>query len=163
MSISTHMTIFLIMVMWTVFFPSMRVYLHSQSLMSTFRYLLWSSCSIQSLVVPTGRMVFLLIKSATVCGSWISSQPLKEFAQQQVKNCANFVFSEDLPQYFLWMLCCLSIFQTISDMFFKADIFTNYFFERQVSCANPTLSVSAVAAVPIGYRIWVLKCQCCGT
>ena len=66
------------------------------------RLLLWSSYSVQSLVVPTGRRVLLVTKSATVLGSWTSSQPLKEFAQQ-VESSAGFVFSEDL-QHFLGVL-----------------------------------------------------------
>ena len=37
------------------------------------------------------------------------------------------------------VLCCFSVFWTISDIVFKADILpTNDFFERQVSCASPT-------------------------
>ena len=55
----------------------MHIYLHSyrQCLMSTFQYLLWSSHSVQSLVVPTQRVVFCWYKSATVrgsCTSWMS-------------------------------------------------------------------------------------------
>ena len=46
---------------------------------------------------------------------------------------------------------------TISDIDFKTDILqTDDIFERQVSCTSLTLSVSAAAAVPIGYRIRVL-------
>ena len=89
--VNTHQ--FLIMVTWHFFSPSTSIYLHSQWLMSmlmfTFRYLLWSSCSVQPLAVPTGKMVFSVIKSAT-SGSWISSQPLKKFAQQQAENSAGF-------------------------------------------------------------------------
>ena len=53
---------------------------------------------------------------------------------------------------------CFGIFPTISDIVFKADILpTDNFFERQVSCASLTLSVSAEAAAPIGYQIRVLE------
>ena len=52
------------------------------------------------------------------------------------------------------VLRCFGIFWTISGIVFKADILsTDYFFERQVSFANPTLSVSAAATVPIGDQI----------
>ena len=56
------------------------------------------------------------------------------------------------------VLRCFGVFWTISSIVFKADILsTDYFFERQVSFANPTLSVSAAATAPIGYRIRVLE------
>jgi len=43
-------------------------------------------------------------------------------------------------------------------MVFNADILPTYdFFERQVSCISPTLSISASAAAPIRYRIQVLE------
>ena len=40
---------------------------------------------------------------------------------------------------------------------FQGRYLVNYFFEQQVSLANPTLSVSVAATVPIGYRIRVLE------
>ena len=56
------------------------------------------------------------------------------------------------------VLRCFGVFWTISSIVFKADILsTDYFFERQVSFVNPTLSVSAAATAPIGYRIRVLE------
>ena len=56
------------------------------------------------------------------------------------------------------VLRCFGVFWTISSIVFKADILsTDYFFKRQVSFANPTLSVSTAATPPIGYRIRVLE------
>ena len=85
----------------TVLFFSSRmcIYFCNQCLMSIFWYL-WSSCSFQSLVVHTRRMVFLLTQ--------ISSSSRWE---HQVESCAGFVFSED-SRHFLWVLHCFSIFRT---------------------------------------------------
>ena len=131
----------------------MRIYLCSQCLMLTFQYLLWSSCSIQSLVVPTAEMVFLLIQICNSWGScalWISSQPLKEFAQRQVESCI--VFSEYIC---FWVLCCFGMFWTVSDMVFKTDILPTYeFFTWQVSCVSSTLSVSWQCWLDIRYEYW---------
>ena len=71
------------------------------------------------------------------------------------KQCL-FVISEDLP-HFLGVLRCFGIFRTISDIVFKADFLPTDVFERQVSCASPTLSISVAAAELIGYRIRVLE------
>ena len=125
------------MVMCESFLSSMRICLRSQCLMLTFQYLLSSSCSIHSLVVPTGRIVFLLIQ---ICNS--------------------FVFSEDLPRHFLWVLCYFGVLQTVSDMVFKDDNFPTYdFYEWQVSCTSPTLSIQALSVLQqhrsdIGYEYW---------
>ena len=88
-----------------------------------------------------------------ICNSlWSSSQPLKEFTQQQVKSSAGFI------RHFWGVLRCFSVFWTISGIVFKADILsTDYFFKRQVSFVNPTLSVSTAATAPIEYRTWILK------
>ena len=120
---------FLIMATRQFFSPIMYSYLCNQCLM------LWSSCSVQSLVVPTGRRVLLVTKSATVLGSWTSLQPLKEFAQQ-VESSVGFVFLKTYHNIF-WG--CFGVFRTISDIVFKADILpTDDFFERQVSCVSTT-------------------------
>ena len=50
------------MVMWQFFSSTMYIYLRSHCLMSAFRYLIWSSFLVQSLVVPTGRMLILSIQ-----------------------------------------------------------------------------------------------------
>ena len=72
------------------------------------------------------------------------------------KHCL-FVISEDLP-HFWGVLRCFGVFRTISDIVFKADFLpTDDVFERQVSCASPTLSISVAAAELIGYRIRVLE------
>ena len=56
------------------------------------------------------------------------------------------------------MFHCFGVFWTVSGIVFKADILsTDNFFERQVSCASMTLSVSVAATVQIGYRIRVLE------
>ena len=53
------------------------------------------------------------------------------------------------------VLCCFGVFWTVPGIVFKADILsTDDFFERQVSCASPTLSVSAAATAAIGYEYW---------
>ena len=113
--------------------------------MSTFQYL-WSSCSIQFLLVPTGRMVFLLMQ---ICNSprESSREACKQFAQQQIESCAGFVFSNTLPWHFLWVLRCFDIFSTISDVVFMADTLP--------TCTSPALSVSSAA--PIAYQIQVLE------
>ena len=120
----------------TVFLVSMRFYLHSQCLVSTFRYL-WS---IQSLVVPTGRMVFLLMQICNILTSWGawtlwimrgSNLIFNEFAQQQMKSCSGFVFCEDL-QHFLWVFHCFSAFWTIVT-------FLIYLKDRLVLQARPFL------------------------
>ena len=107
----------------------MCIYHCSQCLMSTFQYLFWSTCSVQSLVVPTGGMVFLLIQ---ICSSLKSlylvneittvAEVFKEFAQQQIEGCSDFIYCEDLRQHFLWVLCCFGNFWTVSDIVFKDDI-----------------------------------------
>ena len=93
--------------------------------MLTFQYFLWSVSS-----RPYRKDgLFCWYKSATVwksCTSWTNSKLLKEFAQQQVKSCAAFVFSEDLPQHFLWVLHCFDIFRTVLDMVFKVNILPIY-------------------------------------
>ena len=66
---------FLMVVTWQL---GMDIHLHSQCLMATFKYWLWSSCSIQSLVVPTERVVFCWYGSARVWGActlWMVLQP----------------------------------------------------------------------------------------
>ena len=104
-----------------ILFPALltMVYL-SQCLMLTFQHL-WSSCSIQSLVISKGRMVFLLTQISTVwwpCASWMSLQPwqivFKQFAQQQMEGCRLMIC--------FWVLRCFSIFWTVSDIVFKADV-----------------------------------------
>ena len=82
--------------------------------MLIFQYLLWSSCSVYSLFVPTVRMVSLLIQ---ICNSlralYITNElatvaeVFKEIAQQEMEGCSGFVFSEGLWQHFLWVLCLL--------------------------------------------------------
>ena len=100
----------------------------------------------------------LVIKSTTVCGSWISSQPLKEFEQQQVKSSAVIFFLFRGLTTFLRVLHCFVVFWIISDMVFKAGILSTYdFFEQRVSCTSPTLSVSVAAATAIRYRIQALE------
>ena len=139
------------MVMRQFFSPSMCIYLRSQYLMLTFRYLLWSSCSVQPLVVPTGRkMVFLAIKSATV----------GESARNRWKSLHNNRSKAVLvlPDIFWGRASLLRRLWTVSGIVFKADILsTDYFFERQVSCTNLTLSVPVAATAPIRYRIWELE------
>ena len=75
--------------------------------------------------------------------------------QQQVESSASFVFSARLTTFFEGV----SLLRHLSDHIrhsFKADILpTDDFFERRVSCASPTISVSAAA--PIGCRIRVLE------
>ena len=83
----------------TVFPSNMCIYLHSQCLMATFQYFSWSSCSVQSLVVPTRRMVFCGYKSTTVQGSlWMSLQPWRKswkavLVLSSLKTCAYMVAS----------------------------------------------------------------------
>ena len=134
----------------------MNIYLCRQCLMSTFRYLLWSSYSVQSLVVPTGEMVFLSIQICNSWGSctlWISSQPLKEFAQQQVESCAGFVFSEHNICFL--MLCCYGVFWTISDMVFKpiSCQLMNFSNDRLVAWARP-FQFSWQCWLDIRYEYW---------
>ena len=116
--------------------------------------LLWSSCFVQSLVVPTGRRALLVIKSATVHGLWISLQRVRTATGWKQWR---FLFSEDLPWHFLGVLCCFGVFRTISDIVFKADFLpTDYFFERQVSCASPThpFRRQLQRRSDIGYEYW---------
>ena len=99
----------------------------------------------------------LVIKSTTVCGSWISSQPLKEFEQQQVKSSAVFFFfSGDLRHFWGCFIASLSSgpYQT--------------WFSRPVSCQLMTFSNNGLVArarpfpfpwqlqrqLDIGYKHW---------
>ena len=78
-------------------------------------------------------------------------QLLKEFAQQQVESSAGFI-------QHLW--ACASLLRRLLDHIrhsFQGRYLVNYFFEQQVSLANPTLSISVAATAPIGYRIQVLE------
>jgi len=45
---------------------SMRIYLRCQCFMSTFRYLLWSRCCVQALVVPTGLLLIQICNNPRV-------------------------------------------------------------------------------------------------
>ena len=115
----------------TVCSPSMYIYLRRQCLMSKLFVVIRLFRSVSG--CPYGK-VLLVMKSATVLGSWISSQPLKEFAQ--VESSAGFVFSEDLTRHFFG---CVSASSGPYHIVFKPDILpTDNFFERQVSCASPT-------------------------
>ena len=108
---------------------------------------------VQSLVVPTGRRVLLVVKSATVLGLWISSQPLKEFTQH-VESSAGFVFSEDLPRHFFW---CVSASSGPYHIVFKPDFLpTDDFFKWQVSCVSPThpFPWQLQRRLDIGYEYW---------
>ena len=109
------------MVMRQFFSPGMCIYLRSQCLMLTFRYLLWSSCSVQPLVVPTGRkMVFLAMKSATVRESarnrWKSSHRNRSKAVLVLSEIfwECFVASASSrpyqAQFSRWISCQLTIF-----------------------------------------------------
>lgn len=127
----------------------MCIYHCSQCLMSTFEYLLWSTCSVQSLVVPTGGMVFLLIQiCSSLKGLYLVNEittvaeVFKEFVQQQIEGCSDSIYCEDLRQHFLWVLCCFGNFWTVSDIVFKDDILPTFFwFVRQVRFASQTLSI----------------------
>ena len=131
--------------------------------MSTFWYLLWSSCFIQLLhvVVPTGRkMVFLAIKSATVRESARNSW--KSLHSNRLKAVLVLSFLKTYHDTYFWggVLCCFGIFWTISGIVFKADILsTDNFFELQVSCASTTLYASATATAQIRYQIRVLEAK----
>ena len=149
----------------TIFSVSMRIHLRGQCLMSTFQYLLWYSCPIRSLGIPTERMVFLLIQICNrLRGLYLvnelatMAELFEEFAQQQMEGCSGFVFSEDLWRHFLWVLHCFGVFWTISHIDFKADILpTCDFFdlsERKVSLASQALSISTERWSHIGYEYW---------
>ena len=128
--------------------------------MSTFQYL-WSSCSVQPLVVPTAKMVFLVIKSTTVCGSWISSQPLSV--------CTTIG----------WKQCCmvLSFLKTYRDIFWGASLLWRlpdpiiHSFQRLISCQLTTFSNETLIAwvrpfpsqLQLRHRSDIESDWCCGT
>lgn len=79
-------------------------YLCSKWLMSTFQYL-WSSCSVQSLVIPIETMIFCWYKSYNSLRVLYLVNQLATI-QQQIKSCAGFVFSKDdiwVPEPFLFL------------------------------------------------------------
>ena len=87
-----------------------------------------------------------------ICNSpWISSQPLKEFAQQQVESSAGFI------RHFWGGASLLRHLLDHIRHSFQGRYLVNYFFKKQVSFVNPTHSVSAAATVLIGYWIRVLE------
>ena len=66
----------------------MRVYVHSQCLMSTFQYLLWSSCS-RSVSSCPYKKSFCWYKSAKVwkaCTLWMSLQPRPKSSKSLLSN-----------------------------------------------------------------------------
>ena len=128
------------MVTQQFFSPGIRIYLRSQCLM------LWSSCSVQPLVVPTGKkMVFLAMKSATVCESarnrWKSSHSNRSKAVLV------------LSDIFGGVLHCFGVFWTISGIVFKVNILsTDYFFKWQVSFRPFPRQLQRRSG--IGYEYW---------
>ena len=163
MPISTHTCQFpptqhFLMVIWQFFHQAATFTFCSQCLTSTFQYLLWPSCSTQSLVVPTRRMVFLLTQICDSLRGWYLVNELTAKILHSNRWKAVLVLSS-LKDYFLWLLHCFGIFWTISDIVFKADILPTCYFsdlsETQVSLASQTLSVFVTA--PIAYRIQVLE------
>ena len=131
----------------TVFPPSMRIYFHSQCLMSIFWYLLWSSCSVQPLV-PTG------IFGYKICGSWISSQPLKEFTQQQVESSACWfcLFWRLTTTFSFWGPSLLWRLLDHVRHSFQGRYLANWrLFRTTVSCTSPE------AAASIGYQMRVFN------
>ena len=131
--------------------------------MSTFQYLLWSSCFVQPLhvVFPTGRkMICLAIKSATVLESARNSW--KSLHSNRLKAVLVLSFLKAYHDTYFWrgVLCCFGVFWTISGIVFKPDILsTDNFFELQVSCVSTTFYASATATAQIRYQIWVLEAK----
>ena len=111
------------------------------------RLLLWSGCSIQSLVVPTGRRVLLVINlqpslaHESACNHWKSSHN---------RSKAVLVLSF-LKTYHNIFWGCFGVFRHS----FQARYLANWRLFQTVYEPDP--SVFAAAAAPIGYRIWVLE------
>ena len=83
-------------------------------------YLLWSNCSVQSLVVPTGRMVFLFIQICNSLRSLSLQLWQREFAQQQLEGCFGFVSSEYLRRFFGYEGNCACLREKLShDHYYK--------------------------------------------
>ena len=143
----------------------MHIYLHSyrQCLMSTFQYLLWSSHSVQSLVVPTQRVVFYWYKSATVrgsCTSWMSLQLWWKSSMSLHRNRWKAVLVlSSLKTFSL----SASLLRRLLDRFrycFQGQYLANlwlFIFVWEVSVSSKTLSVSM--SVPIAYQIQVVEAR----
>ena len=87
--------------------------------MSTIQYLLWSSCSVQSLIVSTRRIIFCWFKSATVrgaCTLWMSLHH-----GGNLGRLFWFGLLWRLMTTFVWVFHCFSVFWTISDTVFKVN------------------------------------------
>ena len=101
----------------------------------------------------------------------------KQFTQQQIESCAGFVFSNNLPPHFLWVLRCFGIFSAIFRhgiqdrdlanlwLFLKDRLVTQV---TQVSRTSLALCVSL--APPIAYMqqsswisSWSLQTVCAAT
>ena len=137
----------------TVFPSSMCIYLHSQCLMSTFQYLLGSSCSIQCLLIPTAKMVFLLIQSATVQGL-VPCERAHNHGEGLQKLCTG-------TDGRLFWFC---LFLKTYDIFFKCFVISAssgplwlfwFIWKTGYSLTSQIFSISAAAQ--IAYRVWVLE------
>ena len=104
-------------------------------------------CSVQSLVVPIGRMVFLLIQIYNSLRVLYLVNQLTTLERVCTATCWKLCWFCLLWRLTLTFSCCFTVFQ------FKAEIFE--FCERQVSCVSLALSVSMAAQIE--YQIWVLK------
>ena len=129
----------------TIFSSSMHIYLRCQTecLMSTFQYLLSSSCSIQSLVVPTRRMIYLLIK--------ICSSPMVLYLVNQFTSFERVCTATDRKLCWFCLLRRLTMTfslsasllqRTVSDMVFKTNNLRAYDFFRFHGSANRTSDMS---------------------
>jgi len=134
--------------MWQ--FVSWASNLPSQSVSNVDISVPWSSCSVLSLVISTGRMVSLLIP--LICTSWFKLATMAKVLMSSHSNrqmaVLVFVFSKDLGG---WRFYCFGIFWTVSDVF-KADILPTS--ERQVSLARQTFCNTGDSISDCRYEYW---------
>ena len=143
------------------FSPSkMHIYLRSQCLMLTFRYLLSSSFSVQSLVVPTGRMVFLLTQ---ICNS-----PRVLYLVNQFTNLERVCTATGQKPCWFCLLWRVTMTFALSALLLRhLPNCIRHGFQRPITLPtlmtllNDRVVVRAqpfpfCVTVPIGYRIWAL-------